>query len=203
MPTRVPPRVYRCPRCPDDPPPPPRDRAATAPVHQGASPVGQIAGTMCRHVELLTEAMDGERDACTDFRKHVAWYLAGFPVGADLRRRLAVISSRVELAALLGQLDPEGPFPVDTLGAAAGPHRLARQGVPAGWVAGRPGWRGRARGRGATGFRRVESAASGSRRVRRRSGRPLARPRSRMPRTGTRTPPPGPCRGRAVGSRGR
>ena len=27
-----------------------------------------------------------ERDGCTDFRKHVAWYLKGFPVGGELRR---------------------------------------------------------------------------------------------------------------------
>ncbi|GAA4474209.1 hypothetical protein GCM10023170_096330 [Phytohabitans houttuyneae] len=109
-------------------------------MHQGASPVGQIAGTMCRHVELLTEAMDGERDACTDFRKHVAWYLAGFPVGADLRRGLAVISSRVELADLLGQLDPEGPFPVDTLGRPRGRTDLpGKVFLPDGWLADRGG----------------------------------------------------------------
>jgi tRNA-dihydrouridine synthase len=39
------------------------------------------AGASRRHVELLTEAMDSERDACTDFGKHVAWYLKGFRSG--------------------------------------------------------------------------------------------------------------------------
>jgi hypothetical protein len=87
---------------------------------------------------LLTEAMDSERDACTDFRKHVAWYLKGFPVGADLRRRLAMISSRVELADLLGQLDPEEPFPVDTLGQPRGrTNSPGKVFLPDGWLADR------------------------------------------------------------------
>ena len=30
-------------------------------------------------------------DGCTDFRKHVAWYLKGFPVGSELRRALAMV----------------------------------------------------------------------------------------------------------------
>ena len=32
-----------------------------------------------------------ERDGVTDFRKHVAWYLKGFPVGAELRRAMAMV----------------------------------------------------------------------------------------------------------------
>ena len=36
-----------------------------------------------RHAELLTEFYDGdEQMAVHDLRKHIAWYLKGFPVGA-------------------------------------------------------------------------------------------------------------------------
>ena len=43
---------------------------------------------MHRHAELLSEEL-GELHGCTDFRKHVAWYLKGFSVGSEVRRALA------------------------------------------------------------------------------------------------------------------
>ena len=41
-----------------------------------------------------------------DIRKHVAWYLHGFPAGAELRRALALVKTLSELDDLLDQLDP-------------------------------------------------------------------------------------------------
>jgi hypothetical protein len=39
--------------------------------------LGEVAAVMRRHAELLVAQFDGvERDGCTDFRKHVAWYLS-------------------------------------------------------------------------------------------------------------------------------
>jgi hypothetical protein len=70
-----------------------------------------------------------------DIRKHIAWYLHGFPAGADLRRRLALVKRLDELDALLAELDAPAPFPR----AATGPR--GRQGSPAavalpdGWLA--------------------------------------------------------------------
>ena len=32
-----------------------------------------------------------------DFRKHTGWYLTGYPVGPEVRRRFAQVSSLVEL----------------------------------------------------------------------------------------------------------
>ena len=46
-----------------------------------------------------------------DIRKHVAWYLHGFPAGAELRRALALVKTLGELDVLLDQLDPEVPVP--------------------------------------------------------------------------------------------
>src|SRR3984893_9309430 len=46
-----------------------------------------------------------------DMRKHIAWYLHGFPAGADLRRALALVKTLDELDVLLDQLDQHVPFP--------------------------------------------------------------------------------------------
>jgi nifR3 family TIM-barrel protein len=97
--------------------------------------LGEIAATMRRHAELLTEWLGAERDGCTDFRKHVAWYLKGFPVGAELRRALAMVSGLGELDDLLGKLEHDAPFPVEILGQPRGrtnsPGRVA---LPDGWL---------------------------------------------------------------------
>jgi len=52
--------------------------------------LGEVATLMSRHTHLLVEALEDERHGCADFRKHVAWYLKGFPVGGDLRRSLGL-----------------------------------------------------------------------------------------------------------------
>jgi nifR3 family TIM-barrel protein len=97
--------------------------------------LGEIAATMRRHAELLTEWLGSERDGCTDFRKHVAWYLKGFPVGTELRRALAMVSGLGELDDLLGKLAHDAPFPVEILGQPRGrtnsPGRVA---LPYGWL---------------------------------------------------------------------
>ena len=43
--------------------------------------LGEVAATMRRHAELLTEHYGDERKACRDLRKHIAWYLKGFAAG--------------------------------------------------------------------------------------------------------------------------
>ncbi len=100
--------------------------------------LGEVAAVMGRHAELLAEWYGSERDGVVDFRRHVAWYLKGFPVGAILRRRLAMASSLSELGELLGQLDPEIAFPVEILGQPRGrtnsPGKVA---LPDGWLADR------------------------------------------------------------------
>jgi nifR3 family TIM-barrel protein len=100
--------------------------------------LGEVAAAMRRHAELLVEWLGTERDGCTDFRKHVAWYLKGYPAGTDLRRRLAMVSSLGELDDLLGKLDADAPFPVEILGQPRGrtnsPGKVA---LPEGWLADR------------------------------------------------------------------
>jgi tRNA-dihydrouridine synthase len=96
--------------------------------------LGEVAAIMRRHGQLLA-AHFGEDKGMRDMRKHIAWYLHGFPAGADLRRALALVKTLDELETLLDQLDPQVAFPQ----AATGPR--GRQGSPAsvtlpeGWLA--------------------------------------------------------------------
>jgi len=95
--------------------------------------LGEVAAIARRHGHLLA-AHFGEDKGMRDIRKHVAWYLHGFPAGADLRRALALVKTLSELDDLLAQLDPDVPFPP----AAEGPR--GRQGspgsvsLPEGWL---------------------------------------------------------------------
>ncbi|HEY6596871.1 MAG TPA: tRNA dihydrouridine synthase DusB [Asanoa sp.] len=98
--------------------------------------LGEVAAVMRRHAELLTRWLGTERDGCTDIRKHVAWYLKGFPVGAQLRRSLAMVSALSELDDLLGKLDADEPFPVTTLGQPRGrTNAPGKVRLPDGWLA--------------------------------------------------------------------
>jgi nifR3 family TIM-barrel protein len=97
--------------------------------------LGEVAKMMARHAELLVDALEDEKHGCADFRKHVAWYLKGFPIGGELRRSLAMISSLAELDDLLGKLDPAEPFPAESIGQPRG--RINAPGkvtLPHGWL---------------------------------------------------------------------
>ncbi|MBV8181867.1 MAG: tRNA dihydrouridine synthase DusB [Mycobacterium sp.] len=98
--------------------------------------LGEVASVIRRHGELLA-AHFGEDKGMRDMRKHIAWYLHGFPAGSELRRALALVKTRGELDVLLDKLDPTVPFPT----AAAGPRgrqgSAARVALPEGWLADR------------------------------------------------------------------
>jgi nifR3 family TIM-barrel protein len=96
--------------------------------------LGAVAATMRRHAELLADWM-GEDRGLPDFRKHVAWYLKGYPAGSTLRRELGMVSSLTDLDDLLGKLDPVASFPVAEIGEPRGRTTGARKVVlPAGWL---------------------------------------------------------------------
>jgi len=60
---------------------------------------------MARHAQLLAGHL-GENLAMRDFRKHTSWYLTGYPVGGDIRRLFANVSTLDELEDLIARLDP-------------------------------------------------------------------------------------------------
>jgi nifR3 family TIM-barrel protein len=94
----------------------------------------QVAAAMRRHAQLLGEWIGDEKRGVIDFRKHVAWYLKGFAVGSDLRKKLAVTSSLAEMDDHLGVLDLDQPWPVGAdgpRGRTSGNNRVV---LPDGWL---------------------------------------------------------------------
>ena len=97
--------------------------------------LGQVAQTMRRHTEYLIEFHGSELRACQDIRKHISWYLKGFPAGRDIRHRLALVDTLAALDDLIGQLDLDQAWPGESAegqrGRAGSPRRVA---LPDGWL---------------------------------------------------------------------
>ena len=98
--------------------------------------LGEVANIIRRHGELLT-AHFGEDKGMRDVRKHIAWYLHGFPAGSELRRALALVKTSEELSTLLDKLDPSVPFPTAATGPRGRQGSPARVALPEGWLADR------------------------------------------------------------------
>jgi nifR3 family TIM-barrel protein len=84
------------------------EEASAATAHPD---LGEVMAAFRRHAELLVEFFESEERGCRDIRKHVAWYFKGYPVGGELRARLATVESLQQLDDLLGTLDPTLPYP--------------------------------------------------------------------------------------------
>ena len=67
--------------------------------------LGFVVDVMARHARLLAVHL-GEDLACRDFRKHTAWYVTGYPVGGEMRKRFSNISTLAELDDLIALVDP-------------------------------------------------------------------------------------------------
>ena len=113
--------------------------ADLAAVYRGESEawqpnLGQVAEVMIRHLRFLADHL-GSDAAVRDFRKHVGWYLTGFPVGAAARRRLMELTSQGPMEAELAGLDPEVTRPAESArwprGHTDGPRPVA---LPEGWL---------------------------------------------------------------------
>ncbi|GAA2477095.1 tRNA dihydrouridine synthase DusB [Streptomyces gobitricini] len=94
----------------------------------------EVADVMVRHARLLGEWIGDETRGVIDFRKHVAWYLKGFAVGSEMRKRLAVTSSLDELRAQLSALDLDQAWPAGAdgpRGRTSGNNRVV---LPDGWL---------------------------------------------------------------------
>ena len=108
------------------------DAFAGRPV-QSPPRLGVVIDTMHTHVEMLC-ALYGEPAGIRDFRKHVSWYLAGYPVGGDRRKRLTLAESLAALHDGLDDLDRTTALPTDAVrirrGHTNGPRRVH---LPAGW----------------------------------------------------------------------
>jgi nifR3 family TIM-barrel protein len=100
--------------------------------------LGDVAEVVRRHGELIVGWEAGGRGGETPlagFRKHLAWYLKGFPIGSEARRAAGQVRDLDDLDELLGRLDPELPHPngVEAF------HRshsgsLRKVALPSGWL---------------------------------------------------------------------
>jgi nifR3 family TIM-barrel protein len=95
--------------------------------------LGEVADIVRRHGQLLS-AHFGEDKGMRDIRKHIAWYLHGFPAGSELRRALAMVKSLDELDSLLDALDATVPFPDEATGPRGRQGSPARVVLPEGWL---------------------------------------------------------------------
>ena len=70
--------------------------------------LGFVVEVMKRHVRSLAEHFGADDVGSTrgvrDFRKHVSWYLTGFPVGGEIRHRLATADSILAIDDLLDEM---------------------------------------------------------------------------------------------------
>lgn len=80
-----------------------------------APPLGVVAATLVDHARRLAE-WHGDHVGVKDIRKHVGWYLQGYPVGPAIRRRLVQADTLDAFEAVIGELDPSVELPPDALG---------------------------------------------------------------------------------------
>jgi nifR3 family TIM-barrel protein len=95
--------------------------------------LGQVAAILRRHAGLLAEHLGADK-GLRDLRKHISWYLHGFPVGGRVRRAMGMVSSLAELDGLLDQLDPDAAFPPDADGPRGRQGSPGRVVLPEGWL---------------------------------------------------------------------
>jgi nifR3 family TIM-barrel protein len=98
-----------------------------------APTLGQVGQILVDHARLLVERR-GEVAGTREVRKHTGWYLTGYPVGHDTRRRLAEVTSIVELLTIVDEFDPDAVAPAELAhsprGTRSGPQTVT---LPHGW----------------------------------------------------------------------
>ena len=98
--------------------------------------LGEVCKVILRHLELLVDFYDGdERMAVHDLRKHVAWYLKGFPVGGGTRKSFMECESIEDVQRNIDALDLSLKLPEQVLDTPRGRVRFAKKvHLPYGWL---------------------------------------------------------------------
>lgn len=95
--------------------------------------LGEVTRIIYRHAELLAEH-DGEKKASRDMRKHMGWYMRGFPVGGEFRGALARINSLAELREVLAPFADSNALAADSDSARGRQGSPAKVALPDGWL---------------------------------------------------------------------
>jgi nifR3 family TIM-barrel protein len=103
-----------------------------------APPLPEVVAVLRRHARLLAEWLT-EPVAVRDVRKHIGWYLQGYAVGGEVRRRLTATTTIAELDAELDRLASAHPGLTILDGADAQPRGKTSGPItvtlPEGWLA--------------------------------------------------------------------
>ena len=94
-----------------------------------------VTDTLRRHAAYLVDFYEDEVKGCRDIRKHLAWYLKGFPAGSSVRNQLALVDSLQALDDLIGTMDLDAPWPGEAAEGQrgrAGSPRVVH--LPEGWL---------------------------------------------------------------------
>ncbi|MDR2372548.1 MAG: tRNA dihydrouridine synthase DusB [Bifidobacteriaceae bacterium] len=97
--------------------------------------LGFVMDVIRRHGRGLVDWCGSEERGLTQLRRHMSWYLKGYPVGGEERAAAHRLTSLADLEGLLSRLDPESPYPGPVAGQArgraGGPKRPR---LPDGWL---------------------------------------------------------------------
>ncbi|WP_382305862.1 tRNA dihydrouridine synthase DusB [Herbiconiux sp. UC225_62] len=109
--------------------------AEKAEALRAAPSLGDVARTLRRHTELLVEFFGDEDRACRDIRKHIAWYLKGYPAGHEVRAALSTVTSLERMDEILATLDWSEPYPgADAEGPRGRAGSPKNPALPDGWL---------------------------------------------------------------------
>ncbi len=89
-----------------------------------------------RHLDLAMAWTDDETATIRRYRKHLRWYLQGYPVGAAAHRRAGLAESAADARALLDEVDAElALLPAAVRAPRGRTDAMGRLVLPDGWCA--------------------------------------------------------------------
>jgi tRNA-dihydrouridine synthase len=98
--------------------------------------LGEVVEVMRQHLRMLVEHKGSELLGVRGFRKHIGWYLTGYPAGAQPRRDLMAVDTVADVERILLSFDPAGVLPENARnlprGHLHGPRPVE---LPRGWLA--------------------------------------------------------------------
>ena len=95
--------------------------------------LGEVTSIIVRHAELMA-FYDGEAHATRDIRKHIGWYLRGFPVGGEVRSELARVETLQQLRNLLAPWSDSPALADDADGPRGRQGSPGKVVLPEGWL---------------------------------------------------------------------
>lgn len=95
----------------------------------------EVSDMIYRHAELLVETFGDETRGLREIRKHVAWYFKGYPVGGELRAKMAQVPDLATFRELIAQLDHSIGYPGAAVEGSRGRAGSPKQPhLPDGWL---------------------------------------------------------------------